>query len=202
MFEVIGSANSVVEVGEQLAWLGSALRSSPNPDQLVYCWHHVNDVQVIHHTQHTKPLYTTEFSVELLFEVCPAAAFNGANGDCWRDLFRSGVVVKSYPIPRRSEADATSGLEIPLPMMASLAQASYVNTFLDRPIIKGYSTMLVPTEVHDGVVMWHLLHNKNGDRISYLDSTVVSVEGLMIGQLSQARHILGWCSDAKYLAGM
>ncbi|KAJ5358056.1 hypothetical protein N7541_005214 [Penicillium brevicompactum] len=201
MFEVIGSAYSVAEVGEQLAWLGSALRSSPNPDQVMYCRPHLEKFQVIHHTQNAKALYAAKVSAELSFEISPTTLSAKTNGYCWHDLFRSGVVVEGYPIPRRPETGATSGLEIPLPMMASLAQASYVNTFLDRSIIKGFSNMLVPTEIHDGVVMWHLVHNKNGDRMSYLDSTVVPVEGLMAGQLSQARHILGWCSDAKYLAG-
>ncbi|KAJ5335386.1 hypothetical protein N7452_007789 [Penicillium brevicompactum] len=202
MLEVIGSAYSVAEVGQQLAWLGSALRSSPNPDQVMYCRPHFEKFQVIHHTQNAKALYAAEVSAELSFEINPATLSTETNGDCWRDLFRGGVVVEGYPIPRRPETGATSGLEIPLAMMSSLAQASYVNTFLDRSIIKGFSTMLVPTELHAGVVMWHLVHNKNGDRISYLDSTVVPVKRLMAGQLSQARHILGWCSDAKYLAGM
>lgn len=202
MFEVIGPAYSVAEVGEQLCWLCSALQSSPIPDQIMYCRPYLEELQMIHLTQNAKSLYTAEVSAELFFQVLPIDPFGRDNGYCWHDLFRGGVIVVGYPIPRRPEADATSGLEISLPMMASLAQASYVNTFLDRPIIKGFSTMLVPTEVHTGVVMWHLVYNKNGDRISYLDSTVVPVEGLMAGQLSQARHILGWCSDAKYLPGM
>lgn len=199
MFQVIGSAYSIAEVGEQLAWLGSALRPSPNPDQITYCQPHASYFEIIHDTQVSKAQYAAKIKAKIFFTETLSAR---TNGDCWQDLFRSGVVVEGYPIPRRPETGATSGLEIPLPMMASLAQASYVNTFLNRLIIKGFSAMLVPTELHAGVVMWHLVHNENGDRISYLDTTVVPVQGLMAGQLSQARHILGWCSDAKYLAGM
>ncbi|PLB47714.1 hypothetical protein P170DRAFT_385589 [Aspergillus steynii IBT 23096] len=200
--KVKGPVCSVAEIGEQLSWLGSALRSSPNPDQLVYCQPRVGNFQLIHDkSQNKKRKYAAEASAEISFAMKEQAVSPKANGDCWHDLFRNCVVVEGYPIPRRPEVGAANGLEIPLPMMASLVQANYVNTFLGGLFIKGFSAMLVPTEKHNGVIVWHLVHNKNGDRISYLDSTVTPVEGLIAGRLSQERHILGWCSDAKYLAG-
>jgi hypothetical protein len=94
------------------------------------------------------------------------------------------------------------GLEIPLQMMARLAQAKFVNTFLGSPIMKGFSAMLIPSENCEEMIVWHLVHNKNGDRISYLDTSVVAAKGVLASQLSQTRHILGWCSNARYLAGM
>jgi hypothetical protein len=145
--------------------------------------------------------YIAEVSAELSFAI-DRSAFLHNNGDCWHNLFRNCLVVEGYPISRRPEIGTASGLEIPFPMMAGLAQAKYVNTFLGRPIVKGFSTMLVPTENHDEIIVWHLVHNKNGDRMSYLDCTVVPAEALIAGQFSQRRHILGWCSDIKYLAGM
>ncbi|PCG96133.1 Nucleoside phosphorylase [Penicillium occitanis (nom. inval.)] len=200
--EVIGSTYSVIEVGELLSWLGSALQLSPYPDQIAYCRPRVSQFQTIRRSHgKEESQYAAEGSAEIEFTIDRKGQSLGISGECWHGLFRHCVVVEGYPVSRRLEEGAIHGLEIPLGMMASLAQAKYVNNFLGVPILKGFSAMLVPTDVHDELVSWHLVYNKNGDRISYLDSGVTPAQGLMAGRLSQTRHILGWCSDAKYLAG-
>jgi hypothetical protein len=186
-FEVTGSAYSIAEVGEQLCWLGSALRSSPYPDKVAYCQPQVGKLRAVNDEgQSGKKQQATKFIASISFAVKE----------------KTFTEVEGFPISRRPEIGAVKGLEIPLPMMARLAQANSVNTFLGSAILKGFSAMLIPTENHEEVIVWHLVHNKNGDRISFLDSTVVPVEGASASQLSQARHILGWCSNARHLAGM
>jgi hypothetical protein len=201
--EVMGSAYSIAEVGEQLCWLGSALRSSPHPEQVAYCQPQVGKLRAVNYEgQSGKKQHATEFSAEISFAVKETALASGNNGECWYNLFRDGVIVEGFPISRRPDVGAVKGLEISLTMMARLAQANIMNTFLGSATLKGFSAMLIPTENQEEVIMWHLVHNKNGDRISFLDSTVVPVEGVSASQLSQARHILGWCSNARHLAGM
>lgn len=202
--EVRGSAYSIAEIGEQLSWLGSALRSSPQSDQVVYCHPQVGKLRAVHdEDQGGKKQQGTDFCADISFSIkMETLAASKINGECWHDIFRNGVVVEGFPLSRRPEAGAAKGLDIPLPMMARLAQASYVNTFLGSPIIKGFSSMLIPTEDHEELVVWHLVHNKDGDRISYLDSHVLPEKGISALKLSQARHILGWCSNARHLAGM
>ncbi|KAJ5363917.1 uncharacterized protein N7496_009630 [Penicillium cataractarum] len=201
MVEVRGSAYTIAEVGEQLSWLGSALRSSPQSDQVVYCQPQVGQLRAVHDEgQNSKKQQATEFSADISFLIKGTLA-SKMNGECWHDLFRNGVVVEGFPISRRPEAGAAKGLDIPLPMMAGLAQAGYVSTFLGSAIIKGFSSILIPTENHEEMVVWHLVHNQNGDRISYLDSNVLPAKGISTLQLSQARHVLGWCSNARHLAG-
>lgn len=203
MFQAKGSAYSIAEVGEQLSWLGSALRSSCQPDQVVYCQPQICNLTTIpDESQGGKKQKATEFSADISFAVKHVGTFSKINGECWHDLFRSGVVVEGFPISRRPEVCTVKGLDITLPMMARLAQANYVNTFLGRVIIKGFSSMLIPTENYEEMIVWHLVHNRNGDRISYLDSTVLPVQELSTSLLSQARHILGWCTNARHLAGM
>ncbi|KAJ5976772.1 hypothetical protein N7501_000114 [Penicillium viridicatum] len=203
VFEVKGSAYSIAEVGEQLSWLGSALRSSPQTDQVVYCQPQVSNLStILDESRSGKKQKVTEFSANISFAVKHLGTSSKVNGECWHDLVRSGVVVEGFPISRRPEVGTVKGLDIPLPMMARLAQANYVNTFLGSLVIKGFSSMLIPTENHEEMIVWHLVHNKNGDRISYLDSKVLPVQELSASQLSQARHILGWCANARHLAGM
>lgn len=203
VFELKGSAYSIAEVGEQLSWLGSALRSPPQPDQVVYCQPRVVNLTMFHDKRQSgKKQHVAAFSADISFTVKDSETCSRTNGECWYDLVRSGVVVEGFPISRRPEVGTVKGLDIPLPMMARLAQASYVNTFLGNLIIKGFSSMLVPTETSEKTIVWHLVHNKNGDRMSYLDSSVLSVQDLSASQLPHARHILGWCANAKHLAGM
>lgn len=109
------------------------------------------------------------------------------------------MVVEGYPIPRRSETD--TGLEIPLNMMAGLARTQRANTFNEKLFIKGFSTMLVPTKHSGDLLIWHLLYNKDGNRISYLDNTIPHAENVSVFDLGKARHIRGWCSEIRNYAG-
>lgn len=45
------------------------------------------------------------------------------------------------------------------------------------------------------------VYNKDGHRISYLDSTIASLGYAKSLDLEQCRHVLGWCEDAAFYAG-
>jgi hypothetical protein len=66
------------------------------------------------------------------------------NVQCWHNLLRNPVLVKGYPILRRSEPN--TGLEIPLNIMAALARALRATTFNKRLFVKGFCTMLIPNK--------------------------------------------------------
>ncbi|OXV11393.1 hypothetical protein Egran_00845 [Elaphomyces granulatus] len=85
--------------------------------------------------------------------------------------------------------------------MAGLTQTRRINTFNGKLFIKGFSTMLVPTKHGGGLLMWHLLYNEKGSRMSYLDNTVANVGNANAFDLESNRHIVGWCSEMKYYAG-
>ncbi|KAF3089935.1 hypothetical protein TWF103_000656 [Orbilia oligospora] len=114
-------------------------------------------------------------------------------------MFRNPVVVKGYPIPWR--LNLKTGLEIPLKMMAGLARSHYIQAFDGHIFIKGFSTLLIPTKRDDNITTWHLLYNRHGNRISYLENTISHADGLNISELRTSQHILGWCPEADYYAG-
>ncbi|KAI1372415.1 hypothetical protein F4677DRAFT_463389 [Hypoxylon crocopeplum] len=188
-----GFPEFVVEIGEQLAWLGAALRSSPI------------DTGVIHYTPYATVRYSSGDGVPMIrclikykIKTCDVRSPN-TNGQCWRNLFANPVIAKGYPILRRSETD--SGLEMPLDMLVALARAQSIDTFKSQIFIKGFSTMLVPTKRSDDLVIWHLLYKENPhERISYLDCSI-ECEKVTILCLEQSRHVLGWCSDAISVVG-
>ncbi|KAL4913592.1 purine and uridine phosphorylase [Aspergillus aurantiobrunneus] len=204
LVEVTGIEDSIAEIGEQLAWLGSALRSSPHDSRISYCTPFVRNASVEDTSISTPQMPSItriscgiDFKLDDQEQVSPPSPM----GQCWHHLFRNPTVVMGFPIPYRSRQG--TGLEIPLNILAGLVQANQVDVFSDKLVIKGFSSLLIPTEyIRDqDQMMWHLRYNMHGDRISYLDGIGAHVGHITLADLESSRHILGWCSDARCYAG-
>lgn len=270
LVEVTGIESSITEIGEQLAWLGSALRSSPHDSRILYCTPFINsaspspeppqakkresragtrnvtslsaeqlerrriramaleqdiqEIQALMKHQLARPsrqeypgmsyqdaanpnpqaaaITRVLCGIDFKCEDQEQASSSPPLGQCWHHLFRNPTVVMGFPIPYRSRQN--TGLEIPLNILAGLAQATQVDVFSDKLFIKGFSSLLIPTEyIRDqDQMMWHLRYNVHRDRISYLDGIGAHVGHITLADLESSRHILGWCSDAKFYAGM
>lgn len=201
LVEVIGIGDSIAEIGEQLAWLGAALRSSPEELGVAYYTPFISDISVdtAPHQVSGTSSYPGLFC-KIDFQLQGKGEYlEPSNGQCWHGIFKNPVVVKGYPIRQRSEPN--TGLEIPLHIMAGLARTQRINSFNKMLCIKGFSTMLVPVKHNRDLLIWHLLYNRDGDRISYLENAIPYMENISIFDLKTARHILGWCSAVKYYAG-
>jgi len=190
-----GVPHFVVEVAEQLAWIGAALRPSsetgPAPG-LICCLPHIEEM-----TPFAEPEGHGYLSCKIKFpcRVFRPTKSDQATGQCWHGLFRMPVVVKGYPISRRPKAE--TGLEISLEMMAALIGSRSVERFNSAIFIKAFSAMLAPTDRIDNVVIWHLLHTQRpSDRISYLDCSMQYRDDIRLTELASARHIVGWCPEA------
>ncbi|KAF9775816.1 hypothetical protein IL306_006052 [Fusarium sp. DS 682] len=85
--------------------------------------------------------------------------------------------------------------------MAGLARAQRVDRFNDNIYIKGFSTMLVPTKQSKDIVYWHLVYKEDGSRVSYLDDNLDREDIAGSLDLTSCRHVLGWCTKAKFYAG-
>ncbi|KAF4185071.1 hypothetical protein CNMCM7927_007096 [Aspergillus lentulus] len=195
-----GTAPILAEIGEQVAWLASALRSSPfSPGTVAYNRPFVSLVKVGHPKgeKNLRVIYLYDIGVEVCDEPDRSAI---GTGDCWHNLFGSPVVVEGFPIRRRVEQHS-KGLEIPLEIMASLTGTRKINIFDGRIVLKGFSTMLIPAKCSQNAVTWHLLYQKDGEHISYLKSEQFPLLELKMQQLEKARHFLGWCPAARMYAG-
>ncbi|KAF5642474.1 nucleoside phosphorylase [Fusarium tjaetaba] len=193
MVQASGSAASISETGEQLAWLGAALRSSPHPNGLTYC---TPSIRSIHRDPDMPQAVVCAIGFELEQLLEPP---DNENGHCWHGIFRNPVVVNGFPILPKLERN--TGLEMPLNIMAGLARADRVDQFDDKVYIKGFSTMLVPTKQVKEVVYWHLIYKEDGSRISYLDDNLDRDAFAGSSDLTTLRHVLGWCSEARFYAG-
>lgn len=201
-----GPSDYAAEVGQQLGWLGSALHVSPSTNAISYCSPVVNEIR------RPIPLFVGEpwsdgseawFEIRFVLDQTDVIS-DSLNGQCWHGLFRNPVVARGYPIPRRSEYN--TGLDIPLNILARLAQAHRATMFDGKMVIKGFSTMLVPTKRTEDMLIWHLLFNNDQRHISYGDHRVSSTQELYdesatVNDLERCRNILGWASVASNHAG-
>ncbi len=204
-----GIPYSVAEVGELLAWIAASLRSSPSKRRALSCYPVVSFVlksgAQAPDTSTDEAEMTGLCKIGVQFQTLNKNVSDGSSGSCWLDSFRNPVVVEGYPIPRRSRAG--SGLEVSIDIIASLANATYLVNFCGRTVLKGFSTMLVVTEVIGSIVFWHLFYNEDRAYISYEDTRIPRIqksEGsqtLHQATLATSRHILGWCKEVSCLAG-
>ncbi|KAL4903897.1 hypothetical protein BDW74DRAFT_185952 [Aspergillus multicolor] len=192
---VYGTAALIAEVGEQVAWISSALRSAQNKNMPMS---HKPFVRLIT----LKPIprgwldslrYEFEIGTEQ-HEMGPIA------GSCWQGLVVCPAVVEGFPIQRRP-ANCPPGLEMPIGIMASLLGTRKVHWFDNRAVLKGFSTLLIPTRVINDITSWHLIHCCEDERISYLQSLAFPRLVTPKNCLETARHVLGWCSEVKFYAG-
>ncbi|KAI0384641.1 hypothetical protein F5Y04DRAFT_247451 [Hypomontagnella monticulosa] len=196
--DMIGSLQSITEVIELLLWLGTSL-SSLVVSQTITCQFPSCEVHQLH-PDNASICWPTYDSIEIL----RAPVSSDSTGQCWANLFRDPVLVEGYPIPRRVDRD--SGLEISLNLMAQLVNAKKVSQFSGCILIKGYSTILIPTKQHENFIFWHMVFNEDGDYISYSDSRVKELlkeypENLTTNDLEISRHILGWCANVTNFTG-
>lgn len=198
-----GTRGSIIEVGEQLAWLGAALRSSPYKG-IAYCQPQIENgsrtTERYHRSEYTSDRVDAKvLTITFLFGPEDLSAGGQSQGTCWYNLFRNPVVVPGFPVLRRKTH--CDGLEVPLNMIAGFLGVRRAHIFSDVVFIKGYSAMLVPSMQSDGLLVWHVFHNADGNRISYLDNDLPPLQDFEFWNLQASRHIVGWCSYAKNYAG-
>ena len=203
----VGPGHSVIEIGEQLAWLSTALQCSPYDLGVTYCRPSITDIN----TNEYEDYGDTEGipSVEIVCRISYAferqtGAVDLSHGQCWQGMFGNPVVVGGFPVRRRP--DTQLGLEVPLNIMAILARAKRAVPFNGGLFLKGFSTVFVATKRIEDCVVWHMLYNEDGSHISYTDPRVEdalgsSTKNIEMTALENARHIVGWCSNVKNYAG-
>lgn len=194
--DVIGTDQCIAEVGVQFAWLGAALRSSQSPAGLSLCnpvIQQIHPTRVSSFAEESLPTlvkYTIDFQMSE-----PTAKTEHKDGGCWHDVFERAVVVAGFPILDKKEHSL--GLEIPLSVMAELVGWNRLTEFDNRTYIKGFSKMFVVTRYLGDMWVWHYVYNSDGERVSYLDYQPPADEDVTISDPDTARHVIGWCSDAK-----
>lgn len=206
-FEVdaTGIGDSLAEVAQQFGWLGAALRSSPFTSGIARCTPTIRNLRLEkgnsndnNSTSH--PDLYTEISCVIDFEIQePLSVTQRGSGHCWHNMFRNPVMVVGYPILAKHKAGL--GLELPLNVLSDMAGSKYASEFDGKVVIKGFSVMLIATEVSRDLLLWHYYFNATGERISYFDHSLGDIAAIGLQRLQQSRHIVGWCYECESYAG-
>jgi len=186
--DVKGTVLKIADILELFAWLGAACRVSPitTPTFSIVDSFTLNDRHlVMSYGYHTQTLQDGS-SVR--------------DGECWHDLFRNPVIVSGFPILARDHSER--GLEIPLGIMARLGGADRATIFDDQVLIKGFSTMFVPTKRTHDSILWHFI--RHPERISYLEAKKFCSAANVIttySALESTRNFLGWSASVLLHTG-
>ncbi|KAH7012092.1 uncharacterized protein B0I36DRAFT_400054, partial [Microdochium trichocladiopsis] len=200
--KIHGTKSLVCDICEQLAWLGAALRENPNSSEaLCFSEPMIQTSDPASEARNLPHNVTYSFQVNYLFRDFDPDT-KPTYGQCWHGLFRNAVVAPGYPIPERSEYDRRGlGLEITLPMMASLTKAQFLNSFHKTPMIKSFSSLLYPTRQEHNSMTWHLIYNVDAKYMSFARGLSCFAPSFDLRRLQTGhRHFLGWCRDARLFA--
>ncbi|KAL7812598.1 hypothetical protein V8C44DRAFT_63943 [Trichoderma aethiopicum] len=192
--EAVGTARSISEIGEQLGWLAATLSCSPKQRVISFCHPEISEFGAHMNEDGFDSTFICRLNIvtEQLRDNLPSV-----NGQCWYCLFNNPVVVTGYPIKPRENLVVGAGLELPFDMMAALSECQFLTTWEGKTVLKGFSTMLIPTGVQNNVIFWHLIVSEAGQRLSYGDDRVSKGISIAPRSLPEARHVLGWCAEAQ-----
>ncbi|KAH6892893.1 hypothetical protein B0T10DRAFT_509295 [Thelonectria olida] len=201
---VTGGSYLVSEIGEQIAWMASTLRSPPANLDMVACTPRIKNFHAAVQGEGS-PTNRITASCSLIFEYEVPETSDSIPGFCWSRLFYSPTLVRGYPILQRSEPG--TGLEMPLSNLANIIGAHQVVQWGDKFILKGFNMLMVATLAAADIIIWHLLISEDPDqRMSYTDSKLNTLHietsaGISLRMLETKRHVVGWCSEAKDMCG-
>jgi hypothetical protein len=198
--------DSIAEIGEQIAWLGSALRSSLGSQGVAYSYpviscHILSRGEIQTWCASDINFISGTWGSDSNPAVSPQQHHEG---QCWHGLFQNPVVVTGFPTRNRPVKEI--GIEMPIEMMAKLVGCDRITTFAGKFYIKNFNWMLVMAKRIGDVLIWHFLCNDDGGYMSYTDPRVQSISSLNaddieMSTLESARHVVGWCSQVSSYAG-
>ncbi|KAJ3474959.1 hypothetical protein NLG97_g9629 [Lecanicillium saksenae] len=190
LMRVAGHSRVVIQILQAFTWIASAARAGPGIKGVWDC------IPIFSQCKPEKTLTRAKtFVVHFFPRPIPVTT---QPGRCWQHMFQGAVIARGFPIPQRVANGL--GLEMPLNMMAELGGSQKVTEWNDAIFIKGYSTMLVAIKTIGDILVWHYYYSRSGSRVSYMDCAV-DAERVNGAMLERYRHVIGWCSRAKYCAG-
>lgn len=153
--------------------------------------------------------YGTMYAIRLQIASQDAQTLPGSSSlskpRCWHDLLRGFNMVEGFPI--RPRGHTQKGLELPLDMMAFLAETPRATVFENRLVLKGWATCLAAIEAVDDSLSWHYIREAKDQHLSYdavtngCSASDQKVLKLGWSSLDKCRHFLGWCAVSQVLAG-
>ncbi|RSL55142.1 hypothetical protein CEP53_007228, partial [Fusarium sp. AF-6] len=196
----VGGLHSVSEIGEQLSWLASALQPSLTHGCVMGYIPRLRNLRLL-----SPWTGKTIASYDISIEFAGTEDQSLKPGLCWGKLCCGTVLVKGFPIPKRSIPK--TGLEMSLAEISTIIGSGQVVRWGQRIIMKGFNMLAIATLAAADIIVWHLLVSDEADeRISYVDPRLNeldngNMEGITLQMLEEKRHVVGWCAAVTDLCG-
>jgi hypothetical protein len=181
---VDGPAETVVQIAQQLAWLGSVFR--------VPKYGSLSSSRAV-----LRKIGDDAIDISFL----DLEPIENEGTQCWHPLFVNAVLAQGFPIPKRN---GETGIELPFELMTSLARTRYLSNFENGVVLKGFSTILFPTSgiSSSNSVQWHCVSSAGGSRIPILEIRKYPwVKFTTLEQVKQKRTFLGYYKRAYICVG-
>lgn len=121
---------------------------------------------------------------------------------CCLPLFKNFIMADGFPVPERGRE---VGVEISFEAMVSLGRISYSLEMPTGTILKGHSTMLIPTYITSESIQWHFVGSERpGEYISpdlIPDSLKPDMVDFNVDILRRRRGFVGYYKEAYIYAG-
>jgi hypothetical protein len=195
------SSNLITAMTQLFAWIGSALNTSRFGDELLHA-------KAILKSPSKRSLQLLQefgsppsIELELRFKHTPLHATEIA---CWLPLFKGATIASGFPIPDRAEE---VGLEIPLELLARLADVRQAIEFEGGIVLKGFGEMFVPVKKTGDRVQWHAIVSEDSEnRLTFDEGLSLCKSRALLDEVSfedlkSTRAIVGWCCAATTRLG-
>lgn len=126
--------------------------------------------------------------------------FRRTEHSCWQQIFRSCFILEDEELPEYPSSPA-KGLEISFDLMVSLAAVEYPVQVNGGVVLVGYHTLLVPTQIGEDYVQFHLEVDENHQINPFTLSYGKGISVMDYAQFRNLRCFIGWCEIAHIKLG-
>ena len=189
--ECEGPVPILVQIISQFAWLGAACRASAQAGRFCY-----SSPRIVN-------LRQGDGSTAIDLDYSSRYPEHSSDHSCWWDLCPGASIASGFPI--RARGDKSQGMELNAEAMIVLGATDYATTHNGHFMLKGFSTMFLPTLRLAKGVLWHFIKEVGGP-LSYSNDWVMRPEQVVldldVNCLYTMRHFVGWVSEAEILTGI
>jgi len=188
-----GPKVTLIEIGEVLAWVSTAFRSSRGGQPPEYC-----TPKIIAEERNNR----IDCRISYVYETTSAAS---ETSGCWYKMLNNPIVASGYPITKRSSGEL--GLEISWHVMSILAGTPNATYIQGTIALVGPDSLLVPTSRTATSWTWHFYADE-GQSLSYEEAVKYSknfafdhLVEFELHRMPSRRHFVGWAAEARVNCG-
>ncbi|KAK5732726.1 hypothetical protein LTR17_010281 [Elasticomyces elasticus] len=182
----------LVELAEQLAWLGASCAVSPYANKP--CLRQTRLAEMAERSTSNHQFLKIEYET---------SEVNGL-ADCWKSLVRNPSIAQDFPAKARHPG--FNGMEMSLDTMITLGDLWWATVYDNKFMLKGLSSAFYPIAIKAKSVLWHFVCTQNGEHLPYAAAadSCAGAEvfvGMDVSWLRSSRHFVGWTPQAALMLG-